>query len=196
MEEVRSSVLKTYQFCAIHYEKWDDTIESCSTSLGTLLRLTDQLECCINAPECVLTQSFPNVRHKIEQSIRHMINEELMFVQTKMEELSSMNHRLKNMWDNSIKLFFKNLPAIKTDESLHVGSELHPPMYCMIEWMDDINLIYSNKFIGVKFQLDIFDGTSESATSLRDKFFSTKSPKVVESILIKMSHFIDDPTVK
>jgi len=84
MEEVRSSVSKTYQFCAIHYEKWDDTIDSCSTSLGTLLRLTDQLECCINAPECVLTQSFPNVRHKIEQSIRHMINEELMFVQTKM----------------------------------------------------------------------------------------------------------------
>jgi len=58
-----------------------------------------------------------------------------------------MNHKLKNLWDVSMKLFFKNVSTIESEESLHVGSELHPPMYSMIEWMDDINLTYSNKYI-------------------------------------------------
>jgi len=84
MEEVKSSVLKTYQFCATHFEKWDETIESCSASLKALSRLTDQLECCISSPECTLTQNFPNLRHRIEQSIRYMMNEELVSIQTKM----------------------------------------------------------------------------------------------------------------
>lgn len=63
------------------------------------------------------------------------------------EELSSMNHKLKNMWDVSVKLFFKHLPTLETEENLHVGTELHPPMYSLIEWMDDINLIYSNMYV-------------------------------------------------
>lgn len=84
MEEVRSSILKTYQFCATHSEKWDEMIESCMTSLSSLSRLTDQLECCFNSPECVLTQTFPHLRHKLEQSMKYLMNEELMLVLTKM----------------------------------------------------------------------------------------------------------------
>lgn len=48
----------------------------------------------------------------------------------------------------------------------------------------------------MKYQLDIFDGTPESATRLSEKFYSSKSPKLVESILIKTSYFVTDPITK
>jgi len=54
----------------------------------------------------------------------------------------------------------------------------------------------SSRLQGMKYQVDIFDGTSESAANLSEKFYSSKSPKLVESTLIRLSHFFTDSIAK
>jgi len=84
MNELKISVLKTFQLCSTHFDVWNEIIDSCSTSLGTLKHLCEQCESIINAPECVLSLTFPHLRNELKLSVRNLMDEELKLIHTKM----------------------------------------------------------------------------------------------------------------
>lgn len=62
------------------------------------------------------------------------------------EDLLQLNQKLKTGWDIIQTYYLENYVTLHSDSSFFQGNPLYPPTCFMIEWSDDINMFYVQKY--------------------------------------------------
>lgn len=131
------------------------------------------------------------------------------------EELNQENQRIKNICEVTYKLYVEDFDTIQADTTFYEGTSLYPPVSLMIEWMDEINMCYANRYklswvtiefcciwltiiflfygdrlINAKHLLEIFNYSSQSVTNLQNMLDPKTNFSTVDAIMAKMSIFL------
>ena len=134
---------RTWWSIGKHHEDWTLSADG---QLSPLERSTGAYHPSSNGGRNHRTPSVIVTSHLFKQWFNVFIHAWLYISFSHRDELNQLNNKLKCGCDSAQNAYLDSYAAVHTDPAFYQGTALHPPVCLMLEWLDDINTVYSMRY--------------------------------------------------